>query len=424
MRLFSTLTQRVEELRPYGPAATLYVCGITPYDTTHLGHAFVNVIYDTLRRYMEWRGQPVRYVQNVTDIDDDILRKAREVGSNWEELGKRETQRYVEDLTALNVYPPTEYLRASSEMTRMFAMIEELLRKGLAYEREGWVYYHVSADPGFGKLADAAGIKGYEAWLKTANGRGNFPNDPRKRDPLDFVMWQGRQVQGEPSWPSPWGQGRPGWHIECSALVTAHLGARIDVHGGRFDLVFPHHTCEIATSENANGESPFSQVWMHCAMVSLDGAKMSKSLGNLILAANLLKTYTPDAIRLLLLANHYRAPWEYFPAAVEAAAVRAAQYLAAAQAAHAAYSADEAAEAANDESDEVTSLAVADFMAAMDEDLDTPRALSVLDGLAAATLETPTAARGSALAELSAVLGLRLGDVIASAPAWVSPYGA
>lgn len=420
MRLFSTLTQNVEELRPYRPEATLYVCGITPYDTTHLGHAFINVVYDTLRRYLEWRGQPLRYVQNVTDIDDDILRKAREVGSTWEELGKRETQRYVNDLTALNVCPPTEYLRASSEMARMFAMIEQLLRRGLAYEHEGWVYYDVSADPGFGKLASAAGFNGYESWLKTANERGNFPNDPRKSDPLDFVMWQGRQVEGEPSWPSPWGQGRPGWHIECSALVTAHLGNRIDVHGGGYDLVFPHHTCEIATSESATGESPFSQVWMHCAMVSLDGQKMSKSLGNLVLAADLLKTYSPDAIRLMLLANHYRAPWEYFTKDMEAAAARAAQYTAAAKVAHATFSANDPDTYADDE---VASLAVGNFIEALDEDLDTPGAISVLDGLAAAILEAPTAARGDALAELSGVLGLRLGAIIPSAPAWVSPYG-
>jgi L-cysteine:1D-myo-inositol 2-amino-2-deoxy-alpha-D-glucopyranoside ligase len=413
MRLFNTLSQSIEELHPYGEQVTLYVCGITPYDTTHLGHAFINVVYDTLRRHLEWSGRPVRYVQNVTDIDDDILRKAREVGSTWDALGRSETQRYVTDLTALNVYPPTTYARASSEIPRMFTLIEELLSKGLAYERAGWVYYDVSADPTFGKLADAAGYKGYESWLKTANERGNFPNDPRKSDPLDFVMWQARQ-EGEPSWVSPWGMGRPGWHIECSALATALLGPRIDIHGGGSDLVFPHHTCEIAQSENATGDQPYVQTWMHCGMVALDGEKMSKSLGNLILAADLLKTYTPDAVRALLLANRYRANWEYFPSSMEAAGRRAARWAAAAQAT-----------APDDETGEehsVTRAATAEFAAAMDEDLDTPRALSVLDGLVAATLEAPTMGRIAAVRGLGNALGMQLGGANPSAPAWVSAY--
>jgi cysteinyl-tRNA synthetase len=415
MRLFNTLTQRVEELRPYSEQVTLYVCGITPYDTTHLGHAFINVVYDTLRRRLEWNGRLVRYVQNVTDIDDDILRKAREVGSSWDELGGRETERYITDLTALNVCPPVKYARASSEIPRMFTLIEALLAKGLAYERAGWVYYDVSADPNFGKLADAAGYQGYESWLKTANERGNFAGDPRKSDPLDFVMWQARQ-EGEPSWASPWGEGRPGWHIECSALATALLGTRIDIHGGGADLVFPHHTCEIAQSENATGEAPFVQTWMHCGMVALDGEKMSKSLGNLILAADLLKTYSADAVRALLLDNHYRAPWEYFPSSMAAAAARAAHWAAAAHAETPSGS------DASGEDDAVTSAAVAEFAAALDNDLDTPRALSVLDELAAAALEAPSVARVGAVRALGDALGMRLDGANSASPAWVSAY--
>jgi cysteinyl-tRNA synthetase len=415
MRLFNTLTQTVEPLRPHNDVVTLYVCGITPYDTTHLGHAFINVVYDTLRRFLEWRGQPVRYVQNVTDIDDDILRKAREVGVNWDELGKRETQRYVADLTALNIRPPTSYVRASSETKRMFALIESLLAKGLAYEREGWVYFDVSADPGFGRLADAAGYEGYENWLETANERGNYPDDPRKSDPLDFVMWQAQQP-GEPAWDSPWGPGRPGWHIECSALATAHLGPRIDIHGGGADLIFPHHTCEIAQSENATGDRPFSQFWMHCAMVGLDGEKMSKSLGNLILAADLLKEYTPDAIRALLISNHYRTPWEYFPAVMESTAIRAERYTTAAHIA-----APGTLESI--EEDEAARCAVQEFIAALENDLDTPRALDILDELTAATLNAPTPSRVAALRQLGGVLGFQLGGANPSAPAWVSAYG-
>ncbi|HEX8995332.1 MAG TPA: cysteine--tRNA ligase [Ktedonobacterales bacterium] len=408
MRLFNTLTQTVEDTRPHDDEITLYVCGITPYDTTHLGHAFINVVYDTLRRHLLWRDTPVRYVQNVTDIDDDILRKAREVGADWYELGTRETQRYITDLTALNVLPPTHYVRATSEIERMISLIEELLAKGLAYERQGWVYFDVSADPGFGALAEAAGYHGYAEWLSTANERGNFADDPRKSDPLDFVMWQAQQP-GEPAWPSPWSHGRPGWHMECSAISTKYLGPRITIHGGGADLIFPHHTCEIAQSENASGLRPFVQVWMHCAMVSLDGEKMSKSLGNLILAADLLKQYTPDAIRVMLLANHYRQPWEYFTHAMTAAAERAARYAAAACATSAAETLA---------GDAIAERARHAFGAALDDDLRTPAALDVLDALAATTLESPTPARVAAMRELGGVLGLTLGGANPSAPAW------
>lgn len=310
MRLFNTLSQKIEPFAPVGDTVTLYVCGITPYDTTHLGHAFINVIYDSLVRYLRWRGMGVRYVQNVTDIDDDILRKSREQGVAWDELGKRETERYLSDLRALNVAMPDYYVAASNETAAMIDLITVLLEKGLAYTRDGWVYFSVKRDPDFGKLADAAGYVGYENWLATANERGNFPDDPRKEDPLDFVLWQAQQP-GEPAWPSPWGPGRPGWHIECSAMGVKYLGPRIDIHGGGADLVFPHHTCEIAQSENATGERPFVRTWMHCAMVRMDGEKMSKSLGNLVLVRNLLPKYTPDAVRVLLLSHHYRDEWEY-----------------------------------------------------------------------------------------------------------------
>src|SRR5215469_2027322 len=310
MRLFNTLSQRIEPLDMRDQQVSLYVCGITPYDTTHLGHAFVNVIYDSLVRYLRWRGATVRYVQNVTDIDDDILRKARETGIAWDELGTRETERYMRDLRALNVAMPDYYVHASAETAAMTAMIETLLAKDLAYVRDGWVYYSVARDPDFGKLADAGGYMGYEHWLATANERGNFPDDPRKQDPLDFVLWQAQQP-GEPAWPSPWGPGRPGWHIECSAMSTKYLGTQVAIHGGGSDLVFPHHTCEIAQSEHATGTAPFVRTWMHCAMVELDGVKMSKSLGNLILVRDLLREYSPDAVRILLLRHHYREPWSY-----------------------------------------------------------------------------------------------------------------
>src|SRR5487761_2150150 len=412
MRLFNTLTQAVEPVEPTNGEVTLYVCGITPYDTTHLGHASINVTYDTLRRHLLWRGIPVRYVQNITDIDDDILRKSRELGMTWDELGTRETMRYVTDLTALNVMPPTRYVRASGEIARIVEMIEALLAKKLAYVQDGWVYFSVAADRDFGAMAEASGIHGYDEWLATADERGNFPDDPRKRDPLDFVLWQAQQP-GEPAWPSPWSDGRPGWHIECSAMATKYLGPRITIHGGGSDLIFPHPPCKIARSGTATGARPYVQVWMHCAMVSLDGEKMSKSLGNLILAANLLERYSPDAVRVMLLANHYRQPWEYFAHDMELAAERAARYSAAASAA------ELLAPGAALAGDEIAQRARMEFGAALDGDLKTPEALGILDVLAAATLEAPTAARVAMIRELGAVLGLRLGGVNPDAPRWI-----
>ncbi len=409
MRLFNTLSQTIETVQPLDDEVALYVCGITPYDTTHLGHAFINVVYDTLRRHLLWRGTSVCYVQNVTDIDDDILRKSREVGMTWDALGMRETERYMRDLTALNVLPPTHYVRASASIEQLVALISELDAMGLAYERDGWVYYDVSADPGFGALAEASGIHGYDGLLSVANERGNFPDDARKRDPLDFVLWQAQQP-GEPAWPSPWGDGRPGWHIECSALATRFLGPQVTIHGGGSDLIFPHHTCEIAQSEHATGVQPFVRVWMHCAMVGLDGEKMSKSLGNLILADDLLKTYTSDAIRLLLLAHHYRQPWEYLTDEMEAAATRAARYSAAIHA-------RDVHEIAQVE-DMIAQRAVESFGASLDNDLDTPTALAALGTLATATLEAPTPARVAALREMGGILGLTFGDVNSPAAAW------
>ncbi|HKV86345.1 MAG TPA: cysteine--tRNA ligase [Ktedonobacterales bacterium] len=400
MRLFNTLSQRVEPLEPTGDAVTLYVCGITPYDTTHLGHAFINVIYDSLVRYLRWRGQPVRYVQNVTDIDDDILRKSAELGMSWDELGRRETDRYLSDLAALNVAPPDVYARASEETAKIIELAQALVAQGHAYVRDGWVYFSVKSDPGFGRLADAGGYVGYANWLATANERGNFPDDPRKTDPLDFVLWQAQQP-GEPAWPSPWGPGRPGWHIECSAMAVKYLGPRIDIHGGGSDLVFPHHTCEIAQSENATGQRPFVQIWMHCGMTRLDGEKMSKSLGNLTLVRNLLPNYTPDAVRLLLLSHHYRESWEYTEGEM-----RASQALADRLAAAARSGCDGAGAGEDDAASRQSRL---EFIAALEDDFHTETAVGVLARLADRAQTETAGTAATALCELAAVVGLRLG---------------
>lgn len=396
MQLYNTITRQKETFSPAGDHVTMYVCGITPYDTTHLGHAFTYVVFDTLARYFQFKGWPVRYAQNVTDIDDDILRKAKEVGEDWKTLGDRWTRRFIEDMDALNALRPTYYPRATEEIPRIVEMTKVLLDKGFAYEKNGGVYFHVDSCLHFGQLSRIL----RDEMLPIANERGNVPNDPNKRDPLDFVLWQAAKPD-EPTWDSPWGPGRPGWHIECSAMSLHYLGETIDIHGGGGDLIFPHHECEIAQSEQCTGVQPFVRFWMHIAMVRHEGEKMSKSLGNLVMARDLLQTYSPDAVRAYLLGNHYRTAWEYDEAGLRQALARVERYIAASRA--------DAVAGGNP----LDAMPYRDrFVAAMDDDLDTPAALSTLDDLAGAILvatgdQDLVAAQGT-LRQLAGVMGLQL----------------
>ena len=306
MQLTNTFGMRKETFTPRDNRVGIYVCGVTPYDTTHAGHAFTYVSFDVLIRYLRYKGVRVTYVQNVTDIDDDILRKAKQVGLSWDELGRRETQRFREDMEKLNWLPPDHYPLASQEVDRIIGIATGLIEKGYAYVKNGSIYYEVREDPEFGQLAGLA----YEEALAVANERGNYPDDPNKKDPLDFVLWQAAQP-GEPSWNSPWGEGRPGWHIECSAMSTRYLGDVVDIHGGGADLIFPHHACEIAQTEHYSGVHPFVRCWLHTGMVRLDGVKMSKSLGNLVMAREVLSRAPADAMRLYLSNHHYREGWDW-----------------------------------------------------------------------------------------------------------------
>lgn len=395
MKLFNTLTQSLEEFVPIDKTVRIYVCGVTPYDTTHLGHAFTYVSFDALIRYLEFLGYPVKYVQNVTDIDDDVLRKASELGMGWQELGKRETERYLRDMDALNVRRPAVYARATEEIPDMIEIISTLLARGYAYESGGSVYFSIKQDPQFGIMPHAIGLNDYHAMLTIANERGNFPNDPRKRDPLDFVLWQA-QAPGEPAWPSPWGLGRPGWHIECSAMSMRYLGPQIDIHGGGADLAFPHHTCEIAQSEHFTGKVPFSHFWMHSGMVYQGGEKMSKSLGNLTLVSNLLKDYSADAVRIVLLNHQYRYPWECSPADLQAATDMVTLFC-------------DVRALVGDESKGEDSMLRDRFKAAMDNDLNTPEALLLLRQAAEKSLMDKDICTGAEVLRLTKVLGLRLG---------------
>ncbi len=395
MKLFNTLTQSLEELVPLEDnTVRIYVCGVTPYDTTHLGHAFTYVSFDTLIRYLESRGYNVKYVQNVTDIDDDILRKAREVGMEWDELGRIETERYLSDMDALNVRRPDVYPHATLETPMMIEIIQTLLARGYAYENEGNVYFSVQRDPDFGIMARAIGLNDYSAMLTIANERGNHPDDPRKKDPLDFVLWQA-QAPGEPAWPSPWGPGRPGWHIECSAMSIHYLGSQIDIHGGGSDLAFPHHTCEIAQSEHFTGKSPFVRCWMHTGMVYQDGEKMSKSLGNLTLVSDLLKDYSADAIRVMLLNHHYRYPWECFPADLRVATETVGLF-------------EQVRAIVGEQVDGTDSLLHGRFVAAMENDLNTPQALLLLRQAAETVVANHDVNTGAEVLRSVRVLGLRV----------------
>ena len=394
MKLFNTLTQSLEDFVPLeDKVVRMYVCGVTPYDTTHLGHAFTYVSFDTLIRYLEFRGYTVKYVQNVTDIDDDILRKARELHMAWDELGRRETQRYLNDMDALNVRRPDVYARATEEIPTMIEVIAVLLARGYAYESEGNVYFSVKQDPEFSVMPHALGLNSYDAMLKIANERGNFPDDPHKKDPLDFVLWQA-QAPGEPAWPSPWGPGRPGWHIECSAMAIRYLGRQLDIHGGGEDLAFPHHTCEIAQSEHFTGIAPFVRTWMHTGMVYQEGEKMSKSLGNLTLVSDLLKDYSANAIRVALLNHHYRYPWECFPADLEVATETAARF-------------QQVQELVGEQVDGEDMLLRDRFHAAMENDLNTPEAILLLRQAAETVLANHDLNTGAEIVRLLKVLGLK-----------------
>jgi L-cysteine:1D-myo-inositol 2-amino-2-deoxy-alpha-D-glucopyranoside ligase len=380
MRLRNTETNVVQPLERRPDPVGIYVCGITPYDTTHLGHAFTYVVFDVLVRVLRATGQPVRYVQNVTDVDDDIIRRARELGTTWDHLADKETALYVEDMAALNVLAPDVFPRASQTIPKIIALIVRLEAQGHAYHRDGNVYFRVGSVADYGRLSRLS----REEMITLSAQRGADPNDPRKQDPLDFVLWQA-SAPDEPRWESPWGVGRPGWHIECSAMALEQLGAQVDVHGGGSDLIYPHHESEIAQSESATGIRPFARIWVHVGMLRYEGQKMSKSLRNLVLVRDLLKRYDADSIRVLLLRHHYREPWEYTQNQLDDAAAWTKRLR-------------EAADRTGSRSGD-SALAV---RTALEDDLDTPRALR--------ELEAGLVKGDGGWREAADLLGLRLGD--------------
>ena len=309
MRVANTLSGQKEEFVPQGDVIKMYVCGITPYDEAHLGHAMSYIIFDTIRRYLLFRGYKLKYIQNVTDIDDKIINRANKLGISTTELAEKFTNSFFEDMRSLNILPADVYPRATGEIDRILEIVKGLVDKGYAYEANGSVYFRVRKVDDYGKLSHRT--------LDSVSGARIEPGE-EKEHPMDFVLWKASKP-GEPSWSSPWGPGRPGWHIECSAMSMKYLGETLDIHGGGQDLIFPHHENEMAQSESFTGKKPFVKYWLHNGLVQIGEEKMSKSLGNLVTIKQALGRFSADAIRVFVLSSHYRSPLTYTEESLEAA---------------------------------------------------------------------------------------------------------
>jgi L-cysteine:1D-myo-inositol 2-amino-2-deoxy-alpha-D-glucopyranoside ligase len=370
MRLHDTARRAIVPFEP-PPLVRIYTCGVTPYDTTHIGHAACFIAYDVLQRRLRDLGHETRCVRNVTDVDDSILARARTLGVHYLDLAAGEVAKFDHDMEVLNQLPSWSEPRATSAIPDILGFIEQVLEAGHAYATDGGVFFDVGSWPGFGALSnlDRATMLAYAAE------RGGNVDDPHKRDPLDFVLWQ-PSLPDEPAWESHWGPGRPGWHIECSALSMRELQTpTLDLHGGGADLIFPHHECEAAQSEAVTGK-PFCRHWMHYAYVKLGGVKMSKSLGNLVYVHRLIADgWDPMVIRLIVVGHHYRSGWEWFDHLLEDNRRRLEAWRSAGSG-----------DGALDE-----------VRAALDDDLDTPAAVAAIDR---------AVARGDGVASAAELLGI------------------
>ncbi|MFC2041528.1 cysteine--tRNA ligase [Chloroflexota bacterium] len=408
MRVYDTLSGKKEEFLPEGSAVNMYVCGVTPYSDAHIGHAMSQVIFDVIRRYLQFRGYKVKYVQNVTDIDDKIIDRANKLGISPRELAEKYADSYFEDMAALNVNKPDVQPYATEEIPKMIEVIQGLIDKGYAYPSRGSVYFRVSKVPDYGKLS-------HRTLESMMAGESSVGGDD-KESPMDFVLWKASKP-GEPSWESPWGAGRPGWHIECSAMSLKYLGDTLDIHGGGQDLIFPHHENEIAQSESFTGVKPFVRYWLHNGMVQFGAEKMSKSLGNLITIKEALAKYSADAIRLFILSSHYRSPLTYSEEALEAADKGAERLRQAAR--------REAAGEKTDKQVDITAYRQR-FIKFMDDDFGIPQALAALFDLIRDINRADeagikvTEARDT-VKELGGVLGLTLKSS-EKAPLDISPF--
>ncbi len=362
MRLYNTLTGQEEEFVPAdGNTVKMYVCGVTPYSSTHVGHALSYVVFDVLRRYLEHIGYQVNHIQNFTDIDDKIIQRAQDEGVTEDSL----VERYIEDffgaMDALNIQRAHAYPRATQEIPGIIKTIKGLVEKGFAYPAGGDVYFRVNRSEDYGKLSHRS-LEGMIAGARVQV-------DEDKEHPMDFALWKGAKP-GEPAWESPWGLGRPGWHIECTAMSLDRLGDPLDIHGGGQDLVFPHHENEIAQSEAFTGRQPFARYWIHNGLLQFGNDKMSKSLGNLVSAEEALAKHSPDSLRLYFLSSHYRSPLAYTEEGAAAMERSMERFR------HALRPSDAAGEPLD------AQPFVQRFNAAMDNDLNTPQAIAALFDLA------------------------------------------
>ena len=406
MRLYNTLSRSVEELVVEDNTVNMYVCGITPYAPSHLGHAMCAIVFDVIRRYLEYKGYKVNFIQNFTDIDDKMIIAANDEGIKVSELAERNIQAYLSELGRLNVMEASEYPRATEEIDSIIQVITDLIEKGYAYEISGEVYFRVKQDEDYGKLSRM----NIDDLLAGAR----LEIEETKENPADFALWKS-QKPGEPAWDSPWGQGRPGWHIECTAMSLTYLNNKIDIHGGGQDLVFPHHENEIAQSESYTGVEPFARYWMHNGTLGYGEEKMSKSLGNVFSIGEALQVFSSDALRMFFLSSHYRTPLVFSNESVEGQQ-RAIERL-------------KSAVASNSGEGEIlkTNPYRERFEAAMDEDFNTPIAFSVIFDLARDINRESSNGLNvnpaqDLLSELAKVLGITLETDNSKADGDIAPY--
>ncbi len=413
IRLYNTLTREKELFLSATPGEVgMYVCGVTPYDLAHVGHARSALVFDVIRRYLTFRGYRVRFVRNFTDVEDKIIARAAQIGESPGELAERHIAAERRDMVGLGIVPPDVEPKATEHIPQMIELIQRLLGVGVAYVLEGDVYFEIRRFPSYGRLSRKD--------LGDLRAGARVEVDERKRDPLDFALWKASKP-GEPAWPSPWGPGRPGWHIECSAMAMHYLGPGLDLHGGGQDLIFPHHENEIAQSEAATGVD-FARYWVHNGLVNLGAEKMSKSLGNVMTIEGILQRYPRDAIRLALLGAHYRHPLDFATGRIDEAARALERFTALFE------EVEDGHRSVGGESPEESVRAEVEaaeraFTEAMDDDFNTPQALGVLFDFARTLqgMRTAGGARAAApgvaeLRRLGQVLGLFHGDRSAGPP--------
>ena len=394
MRVYNTLGRKKEEFVPLTPGhVRIYVCGVTVYDLSHVGHARSAMMFDVIQRHFRFKGYRVTFVRNFTDVEDKIIRRANAEGVPAAELSERYVQAFREDMAAIGVAPADAEPKATEHIPEMVAMIERLVTKGFAYTVDGDVYFEIRRFQPYGRLSG----KNLDELLAGAR----VEVDERKRDPRDFALWKSSKP-GEPAWPSPWGPGRPGWHIECSAMAIKYLGESFDIHGGGEDLIFPHHECEIAQSEADTGR-PLARYWLHNGMVNFRAEKMSKSLGNILTIREFLRRHDPDAFRLFVLGTHYRHPIEWSEERVQESA-RALERLT--RLIHDAQTFWSGAGHDSTLPDELRTFRTR-FVAAMDDDFNTPQALGVLFDLSHVLYEYAERASVDAGARATVVAGVQ-----------------